>query len=118
MGFWGVVCGVGVELFCVVGWGWGGSRADRVVCWLWRVCGCVGAWRGAGLRGALWCGWCVVVFGGCGVGGGVVGLVLERGWGSWGVVLCVGVAVRVGCSHWGFWVVALGFFVCGFQVVF
>ncbi|EGH47289.1 major facilitator transporter, partial [Pseudomonas syringae pv. pisi str. 1704B] len=37
---------------------------------------------------------------------------------STGVELTLGEALREACSHSGFWLLALGFFVCGFQVVF
>lgn len=47
-----------------------------------------------------------------------VGLLRDRPLASHGVEQTLGQALREACSHSGFWLLALGFFVCGFQVVF
>ena len=48
----------------------------------------------------------------------LVGLLRDRPLPSHGVEQTLGEALREACSHPGFWLLALGFFVCGFQVVF
>ncbi|KPY84097.1 MULTISPECIES: MFS transporter [Pseudomonas syringae group] len=48
----------------------------------------------------------------------LVGMLKDTPSGSTGVELTLGEALREACSHSGFWLLALGFFVCGFQVVF
>ncbi|TFZ33613.1 MFS transporter, partial [Pseudomonas syringae] len=81
--------------------------------------------RAAMLPGTLglvgWLGWA----GGLLVRGGMVALVLplvgmleDTPSVSTGVELALGEALREACSHSGFWLLALGFFVCGCQVVF
>ena len=45
-------------------------------------------------------------------------LVQDRPLVSQGPTQTLGEALREACSHSGFWLLALGFFVCGFQVVF
>ncbi|MFD3207532.1 MFS transporter [Pseudomonas sp. LR_7] len=47
-----------------------------------------------------------------------VGLLRDRPLPSKGNEQTLGQALREACSHSGFWLLALGFFVCGFQVVF
>lgn len=47
-----------------------------------------------------------------------VGLLRDRPMPSQGNDQTLGQALREACSHSGFWLLALGFFVCGFQVVF
>lgn len=47
-----------------------------------------------------------------------VGLLRDRPLASHGAEQTLGQALREACSHSGFWLLALGFFVCGFQVVF
>lgn len=47
-----------------------------------------------------------------------VGLLKDRPLSSHGAEQTLGQALREACSHSGFWLLALGFFVCGFQVVF
>ncbi|ANC04553.1 MFS transporter [Pseudomonas putida] len=47
-----------------------------------------------------------------------VGLLRDRPLPSQGGEQTLGQALREACSHSGFWLLALGFFVCGFQVVF
>ncbi|WP_414154124.1 MFS transporter [Pseudomonas sp. BNK-43-a] len=47
-----------------------------------------------------------------------VGLLRDRPLPSQGDEQTLGQALREACSHSGFWLLALGFFVCGFQVVF
>ncbi|MFJ2548300.1 MFS transporter [Pseudomonas sp. NPDC087612] len=48
----------------------------------------------------------------------LVGLLRDRPLPSQGNDQTLGQALREACSHSGFWLLALGFFVCGFQVVF
>ncbi|QBF28010.1 MFS transporter [Pseudomonas tructae] len=48
----------------------------------------------------------------------LVGLLRDRPLPSDGNEQTLGQALREACSHSGFWLLALGFFVCGFQVVF
>ncbi|AHG40017.1 MFS transporter [Pseudomonas syringae CC1557] len=48
----------------------------------------------------------------------LVGMLKDTPSASTGVELTLGEALREACSHSGFWLLALGFFVCGFQVVF
>ena len=48
----------------------------------------------------------------------LVGMLRDRPLPSTGVEQTLGQALREACSHSGFWLLALGFFVCGFQVVF
>ncbi|WP_028694806.1 MFS transporter [Pseudomonas cremoricolorata] len=48
----------------------------------------------------------------------LVGMLRDRPLPSVGVEQSLGQALREACSHSGFWLLALGFFVCGFQVVF
>ncbi|MBM3111668.1 MAG: MFS transporter [Pseudomonas sp.] len=48
----------------------------------------------------------------------LVGLLKDRPLPSQGVEQSLGQALHEACSHSGFWLLALGFFVCGFQVVF
>ncbi|QGW76433.1 MFS transporter [Pseudomonas alkylphenolica] len=48
----------------------------------------------------------------------LVGLLKDRPLPSQGGEQSLGQALREACSHSGFWLLALGFFVCGFQVVF
>ncbi|CAI8858085.1 MULTISPECIES: MFS transporter [Pseudomonas] len=48
----------------------------------------------------------------------LVGLLRDRPLPSDGHEQTLGQALREACSHSGFWLLALGFFVCGFQVVF
>ncbi|MCP3752214.1 MFS transporter [Pseudomonas sp. SBB6] len=48
----------------------------------------------------------------------LVGLLRDRPLPSDGDEQTLGQALREACSHSGFWLLALGFFVCGFQVVF
>ncbi|RMV48300.1 putative Transporter [Pseudomonas syringae pv. papulans] len=48
----------------------------------------------------------------------LVGMLKDTPSVSTGVELTLGEALREACSHSGFWLLALGFFVCGFQVVF
>lgn len=48
----------------------------------------------------------------------LVGLLKDRPLPSQGPEQTLGQALREACSHSGFWLLALGFFVCGFQVVF
>jgi len=47
-----------------------------------------------------------------------VGLLRDRPLASQGAEQTLSEALREACSHSGFWLLALGFFVCGFQVVF
>lgn len=47
-----------------------------------------------------------------------VGMLRDRPLPSHGAEQTLGQALREACSHSGFWLLALGFFVCGFQVVF
>ncbi|MCO7521746.1 MULTISPECIES: MFS transporter [unclassified Pseudomonas] len=47
-----------------------------------------------------------------------VGMLRDRPLPSHGAEQSLGQALREACSHSGFWLLALGFFVCGFQVVF
>ncbi|MCE5981242.1 MFS transporter [Pseudomonas sp. LF19] len=48
----------------------------------------------------------------------LVGLLRDRPLPSTGNEQTLGQALREACMHSGFWLLALGFFVCGFQVVF
>nr|WP_162234981.1 MFS transporter [Pseudomonas cannabina] len=48
----------------------------------------------------------------------LVGMLKDTPSVSTGVELTLGEALREACGHSGFWLLALGFFVCGFQVVF
>ncbi|CAM3837414.1 putative MFS-type transporter YhjX [compost metagenome] len=48
----------------------------------------------------------------------LVGLLRDRPLPSTGNEQTLGQALREACTHSGFWLLALGFFVCGFQVVF
>ena len=48
----------------------------------------------------------------------LAGMVKDRPPVSQGPQQTLGEALREACSHSGFWLLALGFFVCGFQVVF
>ncbi|KTB64296.1 MFS transporter [Pseudomonas viridiflava ICMP 13104] len=48
----------------------------------------------------------------------LVGMLKDTPSASTGVELTLGEALREACSHSGFWLLAMGFFVCGFQVVF
>jgi len=48
----------------------------------------------------------------------LVSLLRDQPLPSHGVEQTLGQALREACSHSGFWLLALGFFVCGFQVVF
>ncbi|WP_442112805.1 MFS transporter [Pseudomonas sp. NUPR-001] len=48
----------------------------------------------------------------------MVSLLKDRPLPSNGAEQSLGQALREACSHSGFWLLALGFFVCGFQVVF
>ncbi|MDR0281631.1 MAG: MFS transporter [Paucimonas sp.] len=48
----------------------------------------------------------------------LVGLLKDRPLPAQGHDQTLGEALREACSHSGFWLLALGFFVCGFQVVF
>ncbi|MFQ6576340.1 MFS transporter [Pseudomonas sp. UM16] len=48
----------------------------------------------------------------------LVGLLKDRPLPSHGAEQSLGQALREACTHSGFWLLALGFFVCGFQVVF
>ena len=48
----------------------------------------------------------------------LVGMLRDRPLPSHGAEQTLGQALREACSHSGFWLLALGFFVCGFQVVF
>ncbi|MER8170702.1 MFS transporter, partial [Acinetobacter baumannii] len=47
----------------------------------------------------------------------LVSMLKDRPLPSHGVEQTLGQALREACSHSGFWLLALGFFVCGFQVV-
>ncbi|MDH0732801.1 MFS transporter [Pseudomonas sichuanensis] len=48
----------------------------------------------------------------------LVGLLRDNPMPAHGADQSLGQALREACSHSGFWLLALGFFVCGFQVVF
>lgn len=48
----------------------------------------------------------------------LVGMLKDKPAASAGNEQTLGEALREACSHSGFWLLALGFFVCGFQVVF
>ncbi|AZL72782.1 MFS transporter [Pseudomonas sichuanensis] len=48
----------------------------------------------------------------------LVGLLRDNPMPAQGADQSLGQALREACSHSGFWLLALGFFVCGFQVVF
>ncbi|WP_422403156.1 MFS transporter [Pseudomonas sp. GZD-209] len=48
----------------------------------------------------------------------LVGLLRDNPMPAHGADQSLGQALREACSHAGFWLLALGFFVCGFQVVF
>ena len=48
----------------------------------------------------------------------LVGMLKDKPTESVGIQQTLGEALREACSHSGFWLLALGFFVCGFQVVF
>ncbi|WP_313739492.1 MFS transporter [Pseudomonas sp.] len=48
----------------------------------------------------------------------LVGMLRDRPLPHTGVEQTLGQALREACSHSGFWLLGLGFFVCGFQVVF
>ena len=48
----------------------------------------------------------------------LVGMLKDRPLPAQGHEQTLGEALREACSHRGFWLLALGFFVCGFQVVF
>ena len=48
----------------------------------------------------------------------LVGMLKDRPLPAQGQEQTLGEALREACSHSGFWLLALGFFVCGFQVVF
>ncbi|WP_422416227.1 MFS transporter [Pseudomonas sp. GZD-222] len=48
----------------------------------------------------------------------LVGLLKDQPLPSHGTEQSLGQALREACSHSGFWLLSLGFFVCGFQVVF
>jgi MFS family permease len=48
----------------------------------------------------------------------LVGLLRDNPMPAHGAEQSLGQALREACSHSGFWLLALGFFVCGFQVVF